>query len=118
VCDLNGGHDPSRLHEGGDAPQGWHVRLRPQTKIAVGDAALLGDGGGLDKNATGPTQCQPAPMGEMKILRNTVTGGIGRHWRDHDAVLEGDVLDRKGGEKQRLHARVDGWSGGTWRAAA
>ena len=73
--------------------RGGHVRRRPQAEIAIGDAALFGNGCSLDENAARPAQHQPAPMGKMEILGDALDGRIGRHRRDHDAVLEGHVLD-------------------------
>ena len=102
MCDLNAGHNALRLHEGGNALQGGHVRRRPQAEIAVGDATLFRDGSSLNEYATRTTQHQAAPMGKMKILGDAGDGRIGGHRRDDDPVLESHVLDGDRCEEQRL----------------
>ena len=83
------------------------VRRRPDAEVAVGDAALVGHGGGLDEHARGAPQHQPAPMREMKILGDAVHRRVGGHRGDDDAVLERHLADGDGREEERLgHRRM------------
>jgi hypothetical protein len=105
--DLDAGHHALGLHEGGDARERRNVRRRPDAEVAVGDAALVGHGGGLDEHARGAPEHQPAPMREMKILGDAVHRRVGRHRGDDDSVFQRHLADGDGREEQRLgHRRM------------
>ena len=100
--DLDAGHHFLRLHELGDALERRDVRGRPNSEVAVGDAALVRHRGGLDEHAPRAAQHQPAPMREVEVLGDAVDRRVGGHGGDDDAVLEGHVADGDGREEQRL----------------
>ena len=113
--DLDAGHHILRLHEGRDASQRRNVRRRPQSQVAVGDAALRGHCRGLDEDAGRATERQPAKVGEVEILGDAVDRRVSRHGCDDDAVLERDALNCDGCEEQRLyHVRIRPSAPATW----
>ncbi len=100
--DLDGRHHPLRPHEVGDALERRDVRRRPQPHVAVGDAALRGNRGGLDEDAAGAAERQPAEVREVPVLGDAVDGGIGGHRRDHHPIGECQGANGDGGKQQRL----------------
>jgi hypothetical protein len=74
VCELHGGHRALRLQERSDARDRRHVRIGPDAEIAVGDAAVGFNGGGLCEDEAGAADRKLGEVGEVPVVGQSVPG--------------------------------------------
>ena len=93
VCDLNSGHGAVFLKEATDTRDRFDVFVRPDAGVAGGDAALGRNSGGFRHDQARSAHGAGTQMHQMPIGRHSVVGRILAHWRDADAIAQGDRLE-------------------------
>jgi len=78
------------MHEIDDALPGALVRVAVHAGAAKRDARLFRDVGHLGEHQAGAADGARAVVHQVPVVRHAVLRGILAHWRDHDAVVEGE----------------------------
>src|SRR6185437_5919628 len=91
VRKLDARHRTLLRDERRDARKEIDVRVLPDAEIVGGDAAVRRDGRGLGEHEPGAANGTGAEVDEVPVVGKAIDARVLAHWRDDDAVAQGDI---------------------------